>query len=154
MREMKDQRIITLLPERVAKVGYRYYIIKNKFCEPCKLKKICQDKLVENRIYEVVKKIKRDAHDQLYCILVNETVVPVQIKMAYIKVNLLTRRAKEGVNTRYENIDCNNYNCKFRNECFPIGLRDKDKIMVIKVYGTIPCPLRFQLSASLVLPLL
>lgn len=152
---MSGAEYITLLPRNIARIGYRYYVMKDETCTECKLKRICQDKLAERRIYEVVGKVRREGgHNKLYCKLIDMEVIPVKVKVAYITVNLLSRRAKEGVKTRYGDLDCDNYNCKFRRRCFPIGLEDNDKILVVKVQGSVECPQRFQLSSALVLPLL
>jgi uncharacterized protein (UPF0179 family) len=153
--DLSESEFITLLPKRIARGGYRYYIIKDEVCLDCRFKNICQGKLVERRVYEVVGKVKRErGHNKLFCKLTDTEVIPVKVRVAFIAVNLQSRRAKEGIKTRYGDLYCENYNCKFRRKCFPVGLNDNDKILVVKVQGSVECPQRHQLSSALVLPLL
>lgn len=137
------QNIVTLVSRNTAKVGYRFIFKENIKCKQCRQFNICS-KLKTGRIYEVVKIIK--SNTKLNCLLTNELMQPVEVRLSVIKTSIRGGGPFDTeVIMHWHKIDCEHMKCKYRKLCFPIGLKDGDRIKIKNIAGKLRCPLHFNL---------
>lgn len=151
MSRRENKKLITLVDKDAAYVGYKFIFKENAECSQCKHFSICS-KLEEGRVYEVINIIK--TKNKLYCRITNEGVQPVEVKLSTITTSI-----REGIPldtdviVHWHTLECGFDDCKYRKLCFPLGLRDGDKIKIKEIIGKIQCPQRINLlmiSADLV----
>lgn len=124
--------MITLIGKSLAKKGQEFVFLgPAEECESCRFKSSCVENLEENRKYEIVD-IKDN--EQKCPIHAEETVIPVEVDRA--KINLLTESKSifEGSTFTYNAPECDE-TCEFHDLCFPEGLQENDKCIVLKNDG-------------------
>lgn len=124
--------MITLIGKSLAKKGQEFVFIgPAEACEDCRFKSSCVGNLQKDRKYEIV-----DVKDneQKCPIHAEETVVPVEVDRA--KITLLTESKSifEGSTFTYNALECDE-TCEFHDLCFPEGLMENDKCIVLKNEG-------------------
>ncbi|MCC6013730.1 MAG: UPF0179 family protein [Candidatus Verstraetearchaeota archaeon] len=125
---MEGREIITLLGN--AKKGMEFIAINPpEICKSCKLFSICLERLVPGRKYKVIE--VRDK--QHYCQLSNEKINVVKVVELPIEIALRKQIAIEGAIIKYSWIECNEFKCKLRGLCKPLGLNIGDRIKIIKI---------------------
>ncbi len=130
---MSNDETISLVPSRLASKGFRFIFEGiSEVCRRCKLRAACVDGLEEKRVYEV---IDVNWKKKFSCPLHGEVVV-VTLKKAHLIV-ALPPGLIEGVITQYKPIGCENILCKNFPYCSPEGIRQGDKIRVIRKIGPI-----------------
>lgn len=124
--------MITLIGKDLAEKNVEFvYLGPAKECMDCRFKSSCVDNLEKNRKY-VIKDVKDS--EQKCPIHADNTVVPVEIEMAEIDLLTPSRNIFEGSTFTFTPHDCNE-ECEFKNLCFPEGLFENDKSIIIKNHG-------------------
>ena len=124
--------MITLIGKDLAKKGQEFVFLgPAEECESCRFKSSCVGNLEKNRKYEV---IDVKDNEQKCPIHSGETVIPVEVDRA--KIDLLTESKSifEGSTFTYNAPDCDE-TCDFHDLCFPDGLEENDKCIVLKNDG-------------------
>lgn len=125
--------MITLIGKSLAKKGQEFVFLgPADACEDCRFKSSCIGNLEKDRKYEI---IDVKDNEQKCKIHAEETVIPVEVDRA--KINLLTQSKSifEGSTFTFNAPDCDEETCEFRDLCFPEGLMENDKCIVLKNDG-------------------
>ena len=124
--------MITLIGKDLAKKGQEFVFLgSTDDCDDCRFKSSCVESLEINRKY-IVKDVK---DSELNCpIHDGGKVVPVDVELAPIQLLTSSKNIFEGSTFTYELPDCEE-KCDFHDLCFPEGLHDKDKCIVLKNNG-------------------
>ena len=72
--------------------------------------------------------------------------VVVEVVEADVDAAIPVKLAIEGATITFKEMECNRVNCENYELCFPKGLRDGDKVTIINVSKSLPCPLGFSLK--------
>lgn len=124
--------MITLIGKDLAQKGTEFvYLGPAEECGECRFKSSCIGNLEKNRKY-VITDIKDS--EQKCPVHSQNTVVPVEIEMAEIDVLTTSKNIFEGSTFTYNAPECDEY-CEFHDLCFPEGLIEEDKCIVIKNQG-------------------
>ena len=124
--------MITLIGKDLAKKGVEFvYLGPAEECDNCRFKSSCVDNLELNRKY-VITDIKDN--EQKCSIHSQNIVIPVEIERAEIDVLTTSKNIFEGSTFTYNAPKCDEY-CEFHDLCFPEGLIEKDKCIVLKNQG-------------------
>ena len=124
--------MITLIGKKKKKKGQEFVFLgPAEECESCRFRSSCVGNLEKNRKYEV---IDVKDNEQKCPIHSGETVIPVEVDRA--KIDLLTESKSifEGSTFTYNAPDCDE-TCDFHDLCFPDGLEENDKCIVLKNDG-------------------
>ena len=124
--------MITLIGKDLAEIGKEFVFLGPAGeCENCRFKSSCIGNLELNRKYVVV-----DVKDneQKCPIHSGGAVIPVEVDRA--KIDLLTdsKSIFEGSTFTYNALDCDE-KCDFHDLCFPEGLEENDKCIVLENNG-------------------
>ena len=120
--------MITLIGKDLAKEGQEFVFLgPADDCENCRFKSSCIGKLELNRKY-VVKEVKEN--EQKCPIHAEGTVIPVEVELAQIDLLTSSKNIFEGSTFTYNAPDCDE-NCDFHDLCFPDGLIENDKCIVL-----------------------
>lgn len=124
--------MITLIGKDLAKNGveFVFYGLAEE-CESCRFKSSCVDSLEKNRKYKIIN--VRD-NEQKCPIHDGNTVVPVEVERSDITLLSNSKNIFEGSTFSYQSPDCEE-NCEYHDYCFPEGLCDGDKCIVVKNHG-------------------
>ena len=124
--------MITLIGKDLAQKGVEFvYLGPVEECENCRFKSSCVDSLELNRKY-VVTDVKDS--EQKCPVHSQNIVIPVEIERAQIDVLTTSKNIFEGSTFTYNAPKCEEY-CEFHDSCFPEGLMENDKCIVIKNQG-------------------
>ena len=124
--------MITLIGKDLAKEGNEFVFYgPASECENCRFKASCVDSLEKNRKYKIVD--VRD-NEQKCPIHAENTVIPVEVDRSNITLLSPSKSIFEGSTFSYESIGCDE-DCEYHNYCFPEGLVDGDKCIVLKNHG-------------------
>lgn len=127
---------ITLLSKNVAKKGYQFqYNGDTQICKKCEFYPICHEKLEKGRIYEVIK-VKNKKQQ---CLLIDNTVLPVEVKEIEYVAIINTEKAIEGAVIEFTPIQCDQYACSNKDLCSPPGLKNKDKVQILTIMDNVDC---------------
>ena len=124
--------MITLIGKDLAQKGVEFiYLGPAEECENCRFKSSCVDSLELNRKY-VITDVKDN--EQKCPVHSQNVVIPVEIERAQIDVLTTSKNIFEGSTFTYDAPECDEY-CEFHDLCFPDGLIEKDKCIVLKNQG-------------------
>ena len=124
--------MITFIGKELAQKGVEFvYLGSVEECENCRFKSSCVDSLELNRKY-VITDVKDT--EQKCPVHSQNIVIPVEIERAQIDVLTPSKNIFEGSTFTYEAPKCDEY-CEFHDLCFPEGLVENDKCIVIKNQG-------------------
>ncbi|MBR6025093.1 MAG: UPF0179 family protein [Methanobrevibacter sp.] len=124
--------MITLIGKDLAQKGVEFvYLGPAEECENCRFKSSCVDSLELNRKY-VITDVKDN--EQKCPVHSQNVVIPVEIERAQIDVLTTSKNIFEGSTFTYDAPKCDEY-CEFHDLCFPDGLMEKDKCIVLKNQG-------------------
>ncbi|WP_407412780.1 UPF0179 family protein [Methanobrevibacter sp.] len=124
--------MITLIGKDLAREGQEFVFLgPADECENCRFKSSCVGNLELNRKYVVVG-VKDN--EQKCPIHAEETVIPVEVDRAKIDVLTPSKNIFEGSTFTYESPDCDE-NCDYHDLCFPEGLIENDKCIVLENLG-------------------
>lgn len=137
---MDEQKlIITIVGERQARPKFAFlYDGPSRACESCNYFKVCQEKLNQGSIYEIVK--VRDK--EIPCKIHDDKARVVEVVEADLSVAFNQREVFEGATITIKSSDCGNKSCPNSGMCMPLGLQKKGKYRIVGVLGPISCPLR------------
>ena len=124
--------MITLIGKDLAEKGKEFVFLgPAEECENCRFKSSCVGNLEENRKYVVVDVKDNEQKCPLHA---GETVIPVEVDRA--KIDLLTdsKSIFEGSTFTFNAPDCDE-KCDFHDLCFPDGLIENDKCIVLENNG-------------------
>ncbi|MBR2558285.1 MAG: UPF0179 family protein [Methanobrevibacter sp.] len=120
--------MITLIGKDLAKEGNEFIFYgPAEECNDCRFKSSCVGNLEEGRKYKITD-IKDN--EQKCPIHAENTVIPVEVERSQITILTTSKNIFEGSTFTYDVPDCDE-NCDFRDLCFPEGLKDKDKCIVL-----------------------
>jgi len=140
--------IITLVGIGQAKVGESFiYKGPGLKCSECKYFNVCAKNLEGGRIYKIVN--LRDK--TLTCEMYNLEMRVVEVVEAEIEAAVASKQAIEGVVFSFHPQDCAEEGCENFKLCFPENLKNNDRCMIIKVYGSIKCLKGLQLMKVLLM---
>jgi hypothetical protein len=124
--------MITLIGKDLAKEGVEFvYLGPADECKDCKFKSTCVENLEENRKY-IITEVKDN--EQKCPIHSENMVIPVEIERAEIDILTTSKNIFEGSTFTFNAPECDE-NCEFQDLCFPEGLIENDKCIVIKNQG-------------------
>ena len=124
--------MITLIGTELAKVGKEFLFLgPADECENCRFKSSCIGNLEENRKY-VVTDVKDN--EQKCPLHAEGKVIPVEVDRAKIDILTTSKNIFEGSTFTYNAPDCDE-NCEFHDLCFPEGLVENDKCIVLENEG-------------------
>ena len=124
--------MITLIGKDLAQKGVEFvYLGPAKECDDCRFKSSCVDSLELNRKY-VITDVKDN--EQKCPIHSQNIVIPVEIERAEIEILTTSKNIFEGSTFTYNAPECDE-NCEFHDSCFPEGLFENDKCIVLKNQG-------------------
>lgn len=124
--------MITLIGKDLAKKGQEFVFLgPADDCDDCRFKSSCVGNLEENRKYVVV-----DVKDneQKCPIHAEGAVVPVEVDRAKIDLLTISKNVFEGSTFTFNAHECDE-NCDFQELCFPEGLQEDDKCIVLENHG-------------------
>ena len=124
--------MITLIGKDLAQKGVEFVFLGPvPECDDCRFKSSCIGNLEENRKY-VVTDVKDT--EQKCPVHSQNAVIPVEVERAEIDVLTTSKNIFEGSTFTYNAPECDEY-CEFHDLCFPDGLMEEDKCIVIKNQG-------------------
>lgn len=124
--------MITLIGKDLAKKGFEFVFLgPADECEKCRFKSSCIGNLELNRKY-VITDVKEN--EQKCPIHSQNIVIPVEIERAEIDVLSTSKNIFEGSTFTFNAPDCDEY-CEYHDLCFPDGLFENDKCIVLKNHG-------------------
>ena len=124
--------MITLIGKDLAKEGQEFVFLgPADDCEKCRFKSSCIGNLELNRKY-VVKEVKEN--EQKCPIHAEGKVIPIEVELAQIDLLTSSKSIFEGSTFTYNAPDCDE-NCDFHDLCFPDGLMENDKCIVLNNDG-------------------
>lgn len=134
----EQETIITLIGTKLAKVG-KEFVFKGaaKECEVCKLNKTCLGLNIGSR-YRIT---NIRTGEKLDCFVHDSGVCAVEVVEVPIKVAVESRKAIKGSRLVYEPLSCTHSDCENFVLCYPSGLMQGNKFMIMNVEGEInePC---------------
>src|SRR4030067_1407545 len=135
----EQKRIITIVGERQARPKFAFlYNGPSRACKDCNYFKVCQEKLDQGSVYEIVK--VRDK--EIPCNIHDDKARVVEVVEADLSVAVNRRENFEGATVTIKSSDCDNKSCPSFGICMPLGLQKKGKYRIVGVLGPISCPLR------------
>ena len=124
--------MITLIGIDLAKEGQEFIFLgPAKECDECRFKSSCVGNLELNRKY-VVTGIKEN--EQKCHVHSGGKVIPVEVERAEIDVLTTSKNIFEGSTFTYNAPECDEA-CDFHDLCFPDGLVENDKCIVLENNG-------------------
>lgn len=124
--------MITLIGKDLAKEGMEFiYFGPAEECNDCRFKSSCVGNLEENRKY-IITDVKDN--EQKCPIHSQNTVIPVEVERAQIDILTTSKNIFEGSTFTYNAPECDEY-CEFHDLCFPDGLIENDKCIVLTNHG-------------------
>jgi len=140
-------RLFTLLDPNSANPGSVWlYTGESEECLNCSVRELCHGSLFPGMSFEVLE--KRGAKN--YCKVRDLDIETVEICRLRVKVAIDSRLAKEGAIMEYNTSNCYKEDCPFVELCEPLELRNGQKIKVIEVMKSFPCPIEPDRSLSMV----
>ena len=124
--------MITLIGKDLAKEGHEFIFLgPADECEDCRFKSSCVGNLELNRRY-VIKEVRDN--EQKCPIHAEGKVVPVDVERASIDILTPSKNIFEGSTFTFNPPECDEF-CEFHDLCFPEGLIENDKCIILKSNG-------------------
>jgi len=143
----KTGRFFTLLDPDSVKPGKTWvYTGESEECLSCSVRELCHGSLYPGMSFEVLE--RRRARN--YCKLRDFEIESVEIRRPETTIAIDSRLAKEGALTEYNRKDCLKVDCPFVELCSPFELEEGQKIKVIEVVKSFPCPISPDRALSVV----
>lgn len=129
--------MITVIGEGQAKAGNRFYFMGPQTeCEKCKLRNICFN-LEVGALYEIT-----GVRDQLHdCSLNEDKVRVVEVEKRSRDAVAPKKSAIEGSIITFHEPECERMDCKNYLVCHPPATEDGKKYTVVKIEGSVDCPI-------------
>ncbi len=140
--------ISVLIPESMAKKGFRFFLFgKADACEKCELKKACVENIEPERIYEVLRVMKKSFN----CPVHGEMRVCRVKKLEKTLLAIRKDEAVEGLSIRYQGPRCQELTCPNFEVCNPFGIRRGESLKIERVEELEePCRIGMELVKCLV----
>lgn len=124
--------MITLIGKDLAKEGNEFIFYgPAEECNDCRFKSSCVGNLEEGRKYKIV---SLKDNEQKCPIHAENTVIPVEVERSGISLLTESKSIFEGSTFTYNAPNCDE-TCEFMDLCFPEGLKENDKCIVLKNEG-------------------
>ena len=124
--------MITLIGKDLAKKDQEFVFLgPAEQCKDCRFKSSCVGNLEENRKY-IVTDVKDS--EQKCPIHAEGKVIPVEVERAEIDILTISKSIFEGSTFTYNAPECDEA-CDFHDLCFPEGLIENDKCIVLENNG-------------------
>ena len=129
---------ITVVGVKQARPGYTFLFSgPADSCRQCEYYRACSGSLESERVYRVMKVLKKE----LPCILESDKGRVVEVEESSKEVLVDSKSAIAGAIITLSLTDCKRYECKNRDRCFPLGLLGGDRCKILQVGDEITCPL-------------
>ncbi len=140
-----NNKIVTLIGRKQAKIGYKFTFLKpaNKECEKCKLYTSCIENLKEGQTYEIVA-IRKKFHE---CPVHEDGVQIVEVKEKEKIALIESKIAFEGAIITFLTPNCREFTCKSYERC-NTNLESEKKYKIIEVLEEQPCKLGKKLKLA------
>ena len=128
---------ITVVGIKQSKTGFQFLHAKPLTeCENCRLYKVCMTNLEADRVYEIIEVREK----QFPCNIHEDGVRIVKVveadREAAINPKFVFPQAVITLTTQ----ECHNLSCSHYATCVPQGLKNGDKVKILKVKEAIDCP--------------
>ena len=124
--------MITLIGKDLAKEGQEFIFLgPAEECENCRFKSSCIGSLELNRKYVVTGVRENEQNCPIHA---EGKVIPVEVDRARIEILTTSKNIFEGSTFTYNAPECDE-NCDFHDLCFPEGLVENDKCIVLENGG-------------------
>lgn len=124
--------MITLIGKELAKKGQEFVFLgPAEECNDCRFKSSCIGNLEEKRKYVIVDVRENEQKCPIHA---EGSVVPVEVERAQIELLTTSKNIFEGSTFTFNSLECDE-NCDFHDLCFPDGLIENDKCIVLKNDG-------------------
>ena len=124
--------MITLIGKNLAKEGQEFIFLGSADdCKDCRFKSSCVDKLDLNRKYVITQVRNSEQNCPLHA---GGKAVAVKVDRAPINILTTSKNIFEGSTFTFKPLDCEK-NCEFRDMCFPEGLFENDKCIILQSDG-------------------
>lgn len=128
--------LVTLIGEKQVKEGNEFiYSGPLSECKDCRLKGVCFN-LEEGKRYRI-SSVRRLHHN---CRVHEEGVRVVEVEVVPVSTAIPVKAAVEGSTVTIDIPDCKEIGCDHYRICHPIGLKTRQKMMIVEVKGKIKCP--------------
>ena len=120
--------MITLIGKDLAKEGNEFIFYgPAEECNDCRFKSSCVGNLERGRKYKIVGIKDNEQKCPLHA---ENTVIPVEVERSEITLLTESKSIFEGSTFTYNAPECDEY-CDFHDLCFPDGLKENDKCIVL-----------------------
>ncbi len=132
---MDKKPIITLIGESLAKKNFKFFFMgkseKNKECDKCPTNNVCLSNLETNRVYQIVevREIKHPCKIHL-----GEVVKVVECVLADVETIIESNQCFVGATQIYQKPECDEYDCPYKELCFPEYLKEGDRIKILEIF--------------------
>lgn len=124
--------MITLIGKDLAQKGTEFVFLgPAEECDDCRFKSSCIGNLELNRKYVITDVKENEQKCQVHS---QNVVIPVEVERAEIDVLTTSKNIFEGSTFTYASPECDEY-CDYHDLCFPEGLLENDKCIVLKNQG-------------------
>ncbi|NVM02084.1 MAG: UPF0179 family protein [Candidatus Helarchaeota archaeon] len=140
-----DKKIVTLIGQKQAKIGYKFTFLKpaNKECEKCKLYTSCIENLKEGQTYEIVE-IRNKIHE---CPVHQDGVQIVEVKEKEKIAFIESKNAFEGAIITFRPPNCKEFTCKSYEKC-NTNLESEKKYKILEVLEAKSCKMGKKLKSA------
>jgi len=136
MPQESKNRIITLVGVKQAHKGLKFlHEEPAEECKNCEYYRVCIENLEAGRVYKIVK-LRENVFP---CPIHEDGARVVEVIESEISTAISQKTALEGAVITFQPIKCDNFDCKYRSLCFPIGLYVGDRCEIVKVEDKIEC---------------
>jgi len=143
-RKTKKDKIITLVGIKQARKGFEFlHESPSEKCKKCEYYRVCIENLEVGRVYRVV-----GLREKVFpCPLHEGGARVVEVVESEISAAIPQKLALEGAIITFHKITCENFACKYRSLCFPIGIYEGDRCEIVSIGERIDCEMKNSLRA-------
>jgi len=135
-RKTKKEKIITMVGVKQARKGFEFlHETPSEKCKKCQYYKVCIGNLEAGRVYRIVGLREKT----FSCPLHEGGVRVVEVVESEISAAIPQKIALEGAVITFHKIVCENFTCKYRGLCFPVGIYDGDRCEIVGLSDKIDC---------------
>ncbi|MHA1297848.1 MAG: UPF0179 family protein [Candidatus Helarchaeota archaeon] len=140
-----DEKIITLIGKKQAKIGYKFTFLKtpNEECRNCKLYTTCIANLKEGQSYEIIE-VRKKVHD---CPVHEDGVQIVEVKELPLIALIDSKMGFSGAIITFRSPNCEEYSCKLYEKCNTL-LKNNQKYKILEILGDQDCKLGNKLKLA------
>jgi uncharacterized protein (UPF0179 family) len=136
------EETITVVGVKQSKTGFLFLHEKPLAeCKDCRLYKVCMTNLEAERVYEIIEVRNKN----FPCNIHEEGVQVVKVVEADREVAINPKFVFPQAIITYQTHECHNMSCLNHSTCVPQGLKNGDKVKILKVKEAVACPERHSL---------